>query len=132
MRTFAKVEILGNVGSDPEMRFTPNGKAVTTFPIAHNKPSIDANGEKHEDTMWFDCVCWEKLAELVNTSIVKGDPVLISGALRMRTWKDKEGQMRSKLECQAREVVFLRPKNNARTEIDAEIDAEIDSALCFK
>jgi len=131
MRTFAKVEILGNAGSDAEMRFTPGGKAVTNFPIAVNRQWQGEDGEKHKEREWFDVVTWGKLAEMVGESVKKGDLVLAVGMARMRSWQGPDGQNRFRMECQAREVTFLSFKESGRAEIEAEVEAEIDAGAVF-
>ena len=126
MRTFAKVEILGNAGADAEMRFTPGGKEVTNFPIAVNRRWQETGGEKREETVWFDVVTWGKLAEVVNHAVKKGDLVLVTGSIRVRTWIGEDKQNRFRIECQAREVTFLEKRDNGRAEVEAEVDSEID------
>jgi len=125
-RTFGKLEVLGNAGADAEMRFTPGGKPVTSFPIAVNRRWSDQDGEKREETMWIDIITWNKQAETVNQAVKKGDLVLVNGTLRTRTWQGDDGQNRFRLECQAREVTFLEKRDNGRADLEAERDSEID------
>jgi len=131
MRTFAKVEILGNAGADAEMRFTPGGKAVTNFPIAVNRQWQGEDGERHKEREWFDVVVWGKLAEVVDQAVKKGDLVLAIGTVRTRTWQGEDGQNRFRMECQAREVTFLEKRDSGRAEIEAEVEAEIDAGAVF-
>ena len=126
-RTFGKLEVLGNAGADAEMRFTPGGKPVTSFPVAVNRRWSDQDGEKREDTMWIDIITWNKQAEIANQFVRKGDLVLVNGTLRVRTWQDKNnGENKFRLECQAREVTFLEKRDNGRADLEAERDSEID------
>lgn len=131
MRTFDKLWLLGNAGSDAEMRFTPGGKPVTTFPLARNRRWKDQDGEKHEETLWFDVITWNRLAETVNQTVKKGDLVFVEGTLRTRTWQGDDGQNRFRLECQAREITFLTKKDGGMAEVEAERDSEIDEGLPF-
>jgi len=131
MRTFGKLEILGNAGADAEMRATPGGKWVTNFPVAVNRRWQDQDSVKHEETQWIDVVSWGKLAEMVNTSVKKGDRVLVSGNLRTRTWTGDDGQNRFRIECQAREVTFLEKRDGGIAEVEAERDSEIDDGIPF-
>jgi single-strand DNA-binding protein len=84
-----KVMLIGNVGKDPEMRYTANGKAVTTFSLACNRTHNTPEGERREETDWFDVVTWDKLAELCSQFLQKGRQAYVEGRLQTR---DREGQ----------------------------------------
>jgi len=101
-----KVLIIGNVGKEPEMRFTPNGSAVASFSVAVNEkpPSGEDQQERVE---WFNVVAWNKLAEICNQFLCKGSKVYVEGKLRTRKWQDTEGQYRYKTEVIANQVEFL-------------------------
>ena len=102
-----KVMIIGNVGTDPEMRYTPNGNPVTSFRIATNWAYTSADGERHEETEWFTVVAWNQLAELCNQYLSKGRSVYVEGRLQSRTWETREGQSRFTNEIIANQVLFL-------------------------
>lgn len=94
------VTVVGNVTRDPELRFTPNGAAVTSFGLAWNR-----KGQNDEDVVsFFDVTCWSGLAENVAESIHKGDRVVVYGRLDQRSWENPEGERRSKVEIVADDV----------------------------
>ncbi|MBI4186400.1 MAG: single-stranded DNA-binding protein [Chloroflexi bacterium] len=113
MASLNKVIIIGNLGSEPEMRFTPTGKPVTSFRVATNRVHTTAEGERKEETEWFTVVAWNKLAEQCNQFLNKGRLVYAEGRLHMRTWEGQDGQTRSSLEVIANRVVFLDRKGAA-------------------
>jgi len=102
-----KVLIIGNVGTDPEMRFTPNGNPVTSFRIATSRTYSTASGERRQETEWFDVVTWNRLAETCNQFLAKGRRAYVEGRLRTRTWESADGQKRSRIEIVANRVLFL-------------------------
>jgi single-strand DNA-binding protein len=107
-RGLNKVMIIGNLGKDPEMKYTPSGKAITTFSVAVGRTSRDpASGETREETEWFRIVAWDKLAETCNQYLHKGSKVYIEGRLQTRTWKDNNGQDRYMTEVIANEMMML-------------------------
>jgi single-strand DNA-binding protein len=87
-----KAMIIGNLGRDPEMRYTPNGQAVTQFTVAVNRNYKDASGEWKEETEWFRVVAWGPLAERTAEYLRKGRKVYVEGRLQTRTWEDQDGQ----------------------------------------
>ncbi len=102
-----KMMIIGNLGTDPEMRYTPNGAAVTSFRIAVNRVYTTGAGERREETEWFTVSAWNQLAETVNQYLSKGRQVYVEGRLSTRTWTGQDGQQRFNLEINANQVVFL-------------------------
>lgn len=102
-----KVMLIGNVGRDPEMRYTANGKAVTTFSVACNRVHNTPEGERKEETDWFDVVAWDKLAELCSQFLQKGRQAYVEGRLQTRSWEGQDGQKRYKTEVVANTVLFL-------------------------
>ena len=102
-----KIMIIGNVGTDPEMRYTPNGNPVTSFRMATSRAYTTADGERHEDTEWFTIVAWSKLAEQCNQYLNKGRRAYVEGRLHSDTWEGQDGQTRFKNEIIANQVVFL-------------------------
>ena len=102
-----KMIVIGNLGSEPEMRFTPNGRPVTSFSVATNWRYTTADGERREETEWFTVVCWGRLAEQCNQFLTKGRLVYVDGRLRTHTWEGQDGQRRSRNEIVADRVSFL-------------------------
>jgi len=107
MVSLNKVMIIGNVGSEPEMRFTPNGNPVTSFRVATNWMYTTAEGERRQETEWFTVVAWNRLAEQCNQFLTKGRLVYAEGRLRTHTWESQDGQKRSRTEVVANRVIFL-------------------------
>jgi single-strand DNA-binding protein len=107
MASLNKVMLIGNMGSDPEMRFTPNGSPVTTFRVATSRSYTTGEGERKQETEWFSVVSWNKLAETCNQFLTKGKRVYVEGSLRTRNWEGQDGQKRSRVEVVANRVIFL-------------------------
>jgi len=107
MASLAKVILIGNLGSDPEMHFTPSGTPVTSFSIATNRVYNAPDGERKQETEWFRVNAWRKQAESCNQFLTKGQRVYVEGSLRTRTWEDRDGQRRTTLEVNADRVLFL-------------------------
>ena len=106
-----KMLVIGNVGRDPEMRYTPNGNAVTSFSLAVNRRYTPPNGEPQEETEWFDITAWNRLAETCNNYVTRGMKVYVEGRLRSRSWVGQDGQTRFRNEIVANTVTFLnRPQ----------------------
>ena len=102
-----KVILIGNLGADPEVRFTPGGQAVANFRIATSESWTDKNGQKQERTEWHRIVVWGKLAELCGEYLKKGRQCFLEGRLQTREWQDKEGQKHYTTEVVASGVTFL-------------------------
>ena len=98
------VTVIGNVTRDPELRYLPSGTALVNFGVAWNNRYTDRDGNKVEDTSFFDVTCWRDLADNVAESISKGDRVIVYGRLEQRSWENQEGEKRSKVEIVADEV----------------------------
>ncbi len=107
MASLNKVMIIGNVGSEPEMRFTPKGNPVTSFRVATNWMYTTAEGERKQETEWFTVVAWNKLAEQCNQFLTKGRLVYAEGRLRTHTWESQDGQKHYRTEIIANRVTFL-------------------------
>lgn len=107
MANLNKVMIIGNVGTDPEMRFTPNGSPVTSFRIATSRVYTSTEGERKQETEWFTVTAWNKLAESCNQFLTKGRRAYVEGRLRTRTWEGQDGQKRTRVEIMAERVLFL-------------------------
>ena len=99
--------IIGNLGSEPEMRFTPNGSPVTSFRVATNRVYTTSEGERKQETEWFSVVAWNKLAEQCNQFLTKGRLVYAEGRLRTRTWEGQDAQKHYRTEIIANRVTFL-------------------------
>ena len=113
-KTINRVELLGRVGTDPEMRYTPAGTAFTQFRLATDRPR--RNGDVETD--WHSVTCWAQLAEIVNEYVSKGDRLYVTGRLAQNSWEGEDGQRRHRTEIHAQEVVFLDSRNGERTTTD--------------
>ncbi|MFB1479380.1 single-stranded DNA-binding protein [Corallococcus sp. RDP092CA] len=102
-----KVILIGNLGADPEVRFTPGGQAVANFRIATSESWNDKNGQKQERTEWHRIVVWGKLAELCGEYLKKGRQCFVEGRLQTREWMDKENRKNYTTEVVATSVTFL-------------------------
>jgi single-strand DNA-binding protein len=108
-----KVMIIGNLGSDPEMRFTPAGAPVTSFRVAVNRVYKAPEGDYKDETEWFSVVTWARLAETCNQYLTKGQKVYCEGRLHTRSWDGQDGQKRYRTEMIAERVIFLDKKQGA-------------------
>ena len=106
-RGLNKVMLIGNLGRDPEMRYTPSGRPVTAFSLAVNRSWTMADGERREETEWFNIVAWGDLAERCNKFLRKGERVYIDGRLQTRSWEGTDGQKHSRTEVVASEMLML-------------------------
>jgi single-strand DNA-binding protein len=104
---YAKTLVIGHLGRDPEMRYTPSGVPVTSFSVATTRKWTNANGEPQEKTTWFRVTCWRKLAELSAQYLQKGRLVLVEGDVDASSWTDREGNPRASLELTATTIKFL-------------------------
>jgi single-strand DNA-binding protein len=105
--TLNKILVIGNVGTDPEMRYTPNGNPVTSFRLATNRRYTTSEGEQREETEWFTITAWNRLAERCNQYVTKGMKIYAEGRLKSDSWTGNDGQMRFRNEIVANEVRFL-------------------------
>jgi single-strand DNA-binding protein len=112
-RGLNKVMIIGHLGKDPEMRYTPSGRPVTTFTVAVSRSWNSADGERHTETEWFNVVAWGNLAEICKQYLTKGQQVYIEGRLQTRRWDDKEGQKHTSVEIVANEMMMLGDRRDA-------------------
>lgn len=111
-RSWNRVELIGNLTRDPELRFTPQGTAVCTFSIATNRTYM-SEGEKKEEADFHRCVAWNKLAELCSQLLKKGNRVFVSGRLQNRSWEGQDGQTRQVTEIVIEDMILLTPKNGS-------------------
>ena len=124
---YQNVIIVGHLGADPEMRYTPSGTPVTNFSVATNRRWTDQQGQPQEETTWFRVVCWGKLAETTNQYLSKGRQVLVQGEIQTRSWEGDDGVTRYTWELRARNVQFLggRPgRETAPFEAPADLDEQ--------
>lgn len=109
MRGINKVILIGNLGRDPEIRYTTSGQAVANFTLATTEGRTNKDGEKQEYTEWHRIVAWGRLAEICGEYLSKGKMIYIEGTLRTRSWEDKEGKTRWTTEVIARNMQMLSP-----------------------
>ena len=102
-----KILVIGNVGTDPEMRYTPNGSPVTSFRLATNRRYTTSGGEQREETEWFTITAWNQLAERCNQYVTKGMRIYAEGRLKSDSWTGNDGQTRFRNEIVANQVLFL-------------------------
>jgi single-strand DNA-binding protein len=115
-----KVQMTGRLGADPEMRYTPQGHAVTTFRVASNRSWRSTDGESHEETEWFRVVAWNKLAEICHQWLLKGSRVFVEGRMQTRQWQDQDGQSRSLSEVIANDIIILDTRREGAAQNDGE------------
>lgn len=106
-----KIMLIGNLGRDPEMNYTPSRVAVTKFSLAVSRVTKTSTGEKQTETEWFNIIAWRQLAETCSTYLHKGSKVYIEGRLTQRKYTDREGVQRSAIEVTAGEMEMLTPKS---------------------
>ena len=107
MRGLNKLLIIGHLGRDPEMRYTPSGRPVTTFSVATSRSWTAGDGVRHDETEWFNVVAWGNLAEICNQHLHKGQQVYVEGRLQTRRWEDAEGNKHFTTELVAQEMIML-------------------------
>lgn len=114
---YQKVLIIGNLGRDPEMRYTPDGTPVTSFSVATNRRWTDPSGQQQERTVWFRVTAWRRLAETCNQFLTKGRRVFVEGELsEPRPYQGRDGEWRASLDVTARTVQFLGGRGEAGAE----------------
>lgn len=114
-RSLNRVQLIGNLTRDPELRYTPSGTAVTSFGLATNRSWTTDTGEKHEETEFHRIVAWNKLAELCSQFLVKGRKVYVEGRLSTRSWNDQQGQQKSSTEVVIDDMILLDSKGSGLT-----------------
>lgn len=125
-RDLNKVQMTGRLGADPEMRYTPQGNAVTTFRVASNRSWRSTDGESHEETEWFRVVAWNKLAEICNQWLLKASRVYVEGRMQTRQWQDQDGQMRYLTEVIANDIIILDTRRDSAAQAPEELPTAID------
>jgi single-strand DNA-binding protein len=111
---YQQIMLMGNLGNDPEMRYTPSGIPVTSFSLAVNKSWVSQDGQRQDKTIWFRVTAWRKTAETVSQYLTKGQRVLVVGEIEeARAYTDRDGNMRASLEVTAQTIKFLGSRNEA-------------------
>jgi single-strand DNA-binding protein len=105
--SFNKIIIVGNLGRDPELRYTPQGTAVCSFSVATSEKKRDKGGDMQDVTTWFRVTLWGKQAETASKYLTKGKPVYLEGRLRIEEWTDRDGNNRQSLEVNATDMQFI-------------------------
>ena len=111
-RGLNKVMVIGHLGRDPEMRYTPSGRPVTSFSVVTTRAWTSAEGERHEESEWFNVVAWGNLAEICNQYLTKGQQVYVEGRLQTRGWEDEQGKKHYRTELVASEMIVLGERRN--------------------
>src|SRR5512134_563403 len=112
-RGLNKVMVIGHLGRDPEMRYTPSGRPVTSFSVVTTRTWTSAEGERHEESEWFNVVAWGNLAEICNQYLTKGQQVYVEGRLQTRGWEDEERKKHYRTELVASEMIVLGDRRAA-------------------
>lgn len=121
-RGLNKVMIIGQVGREPEMRYTPSGRPVTSFSVATSRSWTSAEGERREETEWFNVVAWGNLAEICKNHLTKGQQVYVEGRLQTRGWEDENGKKHFRTELVANEMILLGDRRHHHYDYDEEFD----------
>ena len=109
-----KVILVGNVGKDPEIKYTPSGIPVGKFSLATNERFKDENGEFQERTEWHNIVAWQRLAEIVGEYVCKGSKLYVEGKIQTSSWEDRQsGERKYRTEIVARDLLLLGPRENS-------------------
>jgi len=128
-RGLNKVMVIGHLGKDPEMRYTPSGRPVTTFSVAVSRSWNTADGERRSETEWFNIVAWGNLAEICKQYLHKGQQVYIEGRLQTRRWEDKEGQKHTSVEVVANEMMMLGDRREGKGPQDEDEEGEMSEPI---
>ena len=123
---YNKIMVIGNLGRDPEMRYTAQGIPVTTFSLATSRPFTDGNGERQSETTWFNIITWRQLAENCNQYLQKGRRAFVEGRLQVRNWEAIDGRKGTSVEIVADVVRFLD-----RGERDSSESIQLDETQLF-
>ena len=115
-RSLNRVQLIGNLTRDPELRYTPNGTAVCSFGVATNRNWTTDAGEKKDEAEFHNIVAWNKLAELCSQFLLKGSKVFVEGRLATRTWQAQDGAQRNKTEIVISDMILLDGKKPAALE----------------
>lgn len=135
-RGLNKVMIIGNLGRDPEMRYTPSGRPVTSFSVVTTRTWTSGEGERHEESEWFNVVAWGNLAEICNQYLKKEQQVYVEGRLQTRGWKDEDGKKHYRTEVVASEMIVLGDRrggmsSNSGPALDTESEDSNEEDFAF-
>ncbi len=108
-----KIIVIGHLGRDPEMRYTPNGQGVTSFSIASSRKYTTSSGEQKEETEWFNCSAFGKLADTCNQYLTKGKQIYVEGRLSSRTYQTQSGETRHSNDINVTDVQFLGQRGDS-------------------
>ena len=128
-RGLNKVQIIGHLGRDPEMRYTPSGRPVTTFTVEVSRSWNTVDGERHNETEWFNVVAWGNLAEICKQHLKRDQQVYVEGRLQTRSWEDVDGKKHFRTELVANEMVLLGDRRGEA--VDAYSSAEEEEDFPF-
>ena len=117
-RGLNKVIIIGVLGRDPEMRYTPSGRPVTSFSVATSRTWVSSEGERREETEWFNVVAWGNLAEICKAHLTKNQQVYVEGRLQTRGWEDETGKKHFRTELVANEMILLGDRRAQHSDFD--------------
>lgn len=126
-RSWNRVELIGNITRDPELRYTPNGAAVSSFGIATNRSYI-SEGERKEEVDFHRIVAWNKLAELCNQLLKKGSRAFLSGRLQYNEWETQDGQKKRDAEIVLEDMLVLTPKSEGYSNEEVNVENAFKSA----
>ena len=115
-----RIIIIGNLGQDPEPRYSASGQMITGFSIATNHKYKTASGEQQEEVQWFSCSAFGKLAELANEYLAKGSQVYVEGRLKTHTYQGRDGQTRQSLDVAVSKIQFLGNRSNGHSNPSSE------------
>ncbi|MCA9902925.1 MAG: single-stranded DNA-binding protein [Anaerolineae bacterium] len=130
-RGLNKVIIIGYVGREPEMRYTPSGRPVTSFSVATPRTWVSAEGERREETEWFNVVAWGNLAEICKAHLTRNQQVYVEGRLQTRGWEDEQGKKHFRTELVAQEMILLGDRRAHNGDIDFIGSDDNDSDYAF-
>ncbi len=116
MASVNKAILIGNLGADPELRYTPGGQAVASFSMATTERFKNKDGEQQERTEWHNIVCWKRTAEIANEYLKKGSPVYIEGRIQYRSYEDKDGIKRYRTDIVAQRLQLLGARGKVEDE----------------
>ncbi len=123
-RGLNKVMLIGNLGREPEMRYTPSGRPVTAFSLAVSRSWTTSEGERRDETEWFNVVAWGELAERCHKFLAKGQRVYIEGRLQTRSWEGQDGQKHSRTEVVANELLMLDSRARAEESTTGDVPGD--------
>ena len=125
-RGLNKVMIIGYLGREPELRYTPSGRPVASFSVATSRTWTSSEGERREETEWFNVVAWGNLAEICKSHLAKGQQVYVECRLQTRGWEDENGTRHYRTELVANEMILLGERRAGASELDTDSVSDDD------